>query len=484
MSGSLLQPSSNKKGSGLSLPAKLLTTVVVLALPVVGFLLWAGFTLPPEPTIEILSDLPAVGQKTAVRVIVREPTHGLASIQVTLAGTALGSESTLLDEQFSPRPMHKPWARVETPERELLVEVGRDKQPALKPGTVIITVRAGRGGTWLLKPPPVEKTLELPVKLDPPALAALSAFIHPSQGGAEVVVYDVGPTSIRDGVEVDGHFFPGFALPGAGPTQRFAFFAAPYDGAYTPDEAASKFLLVATDALGNRASQRFIHKFFPRPMGTDTIELKPSFLEKVNNEIYGRTPELTKKGTPVDDYLQLNGPLRKQNMATLAELAQKSRPSFLWSKTFLPMLNAAVKGSFADRRTYMAEGKNVDTQDHLGFDLASVERAPVTASNDGVVVLARYFGIFGNAVVLDHGYGLMTLYAHMSTIGVKDGDAVTQGQELGRTGATGLAGGDHLHFTTLLQGFPVNPIEWWDAHWIKDRLKLKLNDALPWKDTG
>ena len=189
----------------------------------------------------------------------------------------------------------------------------------------------------------------------------------------------------------------------------------------------------------------------------------------------------TKKGELVADYLQLNNDLRKSNMQEIKELAKKSQPKFLWSETFVPMANAAVKGAFADRRTYTSEGKNVDMQDHLGFDLASVERAPVESGNAGVVVLARYFGIFGNCVVVDHGFGLMTLYAHLSTIGVKEGDAVTIRQELGKTGATGLAGGDHLHFTTVLHGLPVNPIEWWDAHWIKDRVKLKVGDALPWK---
>ena len=94
-------------------------------------------------------------------------------------------------------------------------------------------------------------------------------------------------------------------------------------------------------------------------------------------------------------------------------------------------------------------------------------------------MLARYFGIYGNSVVVDHGYGLMSLYAHLSSLGVKEGDRVERGQELGRSGETGLAGGDHLHFTMLLHGMPVNPIEWWDAHWLRDRLKTKLGKALP-----
>ena len=94
-----------------------------------------------------------------------------------------------------------------------------------------------------------------------------------------------------------------------------------------------------------------------------------------------------------------------------------------------------------------------------------------------VVVFAGYLGIFGNAVVIDHGYGLMSLYAHLSATEVKNGQDVARGDPVGRTGSTGLAGGDHLHFTMLVGGRMVNPVEWWDAHWIADRVERKLKEA-------
>jgi murein DD-endopeptidase MepM/ murein hydrolase activator NlpD len=145
------------------------------------------------------------------------------------------------------------------------------------------------------------------------------------------------------------------------------------------------------------------------------------------------------------------------------------------------MRNAKVMSDFADRRNYVFEGKVVDQQDHLGYDLASTSLAEIQAANDGIVLLARYFGIYGNTVVIDHGYGLLTLYGHLSSIVVEEGQDVVRGEVIGRSGATGLAGGDHLHFTVLLQGLPVNSAEWWDGHWIHDRLKLKLGDAMPYK---
>jgi murein DD-endopeptidase MepM/ murein hydrolase activator NlpD len=99
---------------------------------------------------------------------------------------------------------------------------------------------------------------------------------------------------------------------------------------------------------------------------------------------------------------------------------------------------------------------------------------PVRAANDGVVVFAGFLGIYGNAAVIDHGCGLQSLYGHMSSLAVKEGDQVKREQEIGRSGQTGLAAGDHLHFTMLLDGIPVNPTEWWDPHWIHDRIEVKL----------
>jgi murein DD-endopeptidase MepM/ murein hydrolase activator NlpD len=197
--------------------------------------------------------------------------------------------------------------------------------------------------------------------------------------------------------------------------------------------------------------------------------------------ILSGAPELREKGNLLEDFLQINGELRRANSAALRQLARQTKPEFLWRGAFLALPGGQVMSSFADRRTYLYQGRKVDEQFHLGFDLASVSRAPVPAGNRGRVVLARDFGIYGNTVVLDHGFGLMSLYAHLSEIGVREGDLVERAQPLGTSGSTGLAGGDHLHFSFLLQGLPVRPIEWWDAHWIRDRLARKLGAALPFE---
>ncbi len=93
------------------------------------------------------------------------------------------------------------------------------------------------------------------------------------------------------------------------------------------------------------------------------------------------------------------------------------------------------------------------------------------------MVHASWLGIYGNCVILDHGMGLQSLYAHLSSISVQVGQTVDRDAELGRTGATGLAGGDHLHFTMLLSGNAVTPIDWWSWQWVQDRIMRKLTEA-------
>jgi murein DD-endopeptidase MepM/ murein hydrolase activator NlpD len=94
-----------------------------------------------------------------------------------------------------------------------------------------------------------------------------------------------------------------------------------------------------------------------------------------------------------------------------------------------------------------------------------------------VVVFAEPLTIYGNTVVVDHGMGLQTLYAHLSSTTVKVGDAVEKGQELARTGSTGLAIGDHLHYEVLVSGASVTPLEWWDGKWIRDHIGKPLKEA-------
>ena len=443
---------------------------VLVALPLAAIGAAATLRVGPPPTISIEPELPAIGPRTPVTVRFEETERGLGDIRLELVQ---GDRIELLaDRQHTPTGPLEPWgAKTESDSLEL--EVGSETVEGLREGEIVLRATAARAGTWLRSPAPSVQELALPVRLRPPAVSVLSIQHYPTQGGAEAVVYRVGSSATRHGVQAGEAWFPGFDLQGGGEGVRFALFGVPFDLA-----DSSQIRLVAEDEVGNRATASFVDRFFPKAYSTDDIQVGDNFLAKVVPEILAQTPGAPRHDSQLEDYLYINRSLRRANAEELDGLAASSPPEFLWRESFLPMPNAQVMSSFADRRTYYYDGREVDQQDHLGFDLASVRHAPLPAANDGVAVLARYFGIYGNAVVLDHGYGLMTLYGHLSSIDVAEGASVTRGQIIGRSGETGLAGGDHLHFEILLHGTSVNPVEWWDDKWIRDRLERKLSPAL------
>jgi murein DD-endopeptidase MepM/ murein hydrolase activator NlpD len=203
------------------------------------------------------------------------------------------------------------------------------------------------------------------------------------------------------------------------------------------------------------------------------MNISDDFIQQVVMPIIAHTPEISDQHDPLKNFVLVNRDLRATDTRKLAEFAAQSAHEFLWQGAFT-RLAAQTEASFADHRFYMYKGEKVDEQFHLGVDLAGTQHMPILAANRGRVIMAQYFGIYGNAVLVDHGYGLMSLYGHMNDFAEKPGDTVQQGQLLGHSDTTGLAGGDHLHFSMLLSGVQVDPKEWWDAHWIHDRIQVKL----------
>jgi murein DD-endopeptidase MepM/ murein hydrolase activator NlpD len=445
-------------------------SLFLLALAALSLLLLVSLRVGPPPTLDLAPSHQAIGKRASLLVRAAATGRGLAGlwVEVEQAGR------TVVVARQDSTPL-APW-RFTGPHRatqELRVEMGRSAVPTLTEGEAVVRVVAERAPTWLRHPDPVVAELTLPVLVRPPVISVLSRQHYLAQGGAGVVVYRVSETAARDGVRAGSWFFPGAPLPGATNGERFCLFGVPWD-----QEDDSALRLVAADAADNEAQVAFVDRFFNKPPLQDRLQLSDQFLSSVVGEIMAQTPDLPDQGDLVQNYLQINRGLRQGNAAELVALAERSAPHFLWKEPFLALRNAQVTASFGDRRTYLYAGREIDHQTHLGVDLASTAQAAVPAANTGVVLLARYFGIYGNTVVLDHGYGLMTVYSHLSSIGVKEGQRLERGAILGRTGSTGLAGGDHLHFGTLIRGLPVTPVEWWDAHWIRDRVAARLAPAV------
>jgi hypothetical protein len=298
----------------------------------------------------------------------------------------------------------------------------------------------------------------------PPDVAILSVAHNITQGGAGLVVYTVSKEVDKTGVVFGDQFFPGYRQGGDTYACLFPF---PYDA----DPAKYVPRVTAVDRAGNERLMGINYHLIAKTFSTDRIDLTDTFLEKIAAEFKDKFPQAK---TPLEIFLKANGEQRQQDRKLIYDFGQKTSPVPLWQGVFLRMPNSAPLGGYAQLRTYIYQGKEVDHQTHLGFDLASVAHAAVPAANRGKVVFAGDSGIYGQCIIIDHGLGLQTVYGHLSRIGVKPGDNVEKGQIIGNTGATGMAGGDHLHFEVNVSGQAVNPIEWWDSHWMKNNITGKL----------
>jgi murein DD-endopeptidase MepM/ murein hydrolase activator NlpD len=413
-------------------------------------------------TLDVTTDAP-VAKLTALTIAVEQNGHTIPVYSFTAVDAAAASKAD---------PNH---LRVSRP-------LGKQSQPDLQAGSARVVVSATRKSFLNLRKMTSTASKDFQVRLEAPRVAVLSTHHYINHGGSEMVVYRATPGDVESGVRVGNIEYVGFPASGAGvtgadPTTKVAFFALLFD-----QPLNAPIVVFARDEAGNQSKATFMDNAFEKPFKKSRIQLDDKFINRVVPEILEHSPEL-KMQPPAEGsdmlpaFLRINGELRKINADEIAAMAKKTSADKLWEGPFVQLGNSQVEASFADRRTYIYQGKDVDQQTHLGFDLAVTEHVPVLAANAGVVLNASWLGIYGNCVVIDHGMGVQSLYGHLMSFDVKVGDKVTRGQQIGRSDSTGLAGGDHLHFTMLVGGRMVNPVEWWDPHWISDRVERKLREA-------
>jgi murein DD-endopeptidase MepM/ murein hydrolase activator NlpD len=355
--------------------------------------------------------------------------------------------------------------------------IGKQAIPDLAAGSARIVVRASRPVLYGIRHVESTATRDVVVRLDPPRVAVLSTFHFVNQGGSEFVIYRATPEDVQSGVRVGDIEYPGYPASGVGitsdPAARVAFFALLHD-----QDPGTPIQLFARDPAGNEAVTPLDHRVFPKTFARSRIAVDDRFLGRVVPAIAANSPEAQiPTGDLLAGFLEINRNLRRANNQYLADLAKKSSPEMLFRDAFQQLGGSQVEAGFADARTYLYQGKEVDQQVHLGFDLARTANVPLVAAQRGIVLHASDLGIYGNCVVIDHGLGVQSVYGHLSSIDVTVGQTVEKGQQIGRSGMTGLAGGDHLHFTMLVGGQQVTPIDWWSPQWMQDRVLRKIEAA-------
>jgi murein DD-endopeptidase MepM/ murein hydrolase activator NlpD len=449
--------------------------LLILALAAGATYVVAGRGAPPRLTIN-KPDRP-VGQAGTLDVTAQAPNARFTALTIALEQNGKSVPLFTLDAAAIAAAIAASDASVTAVDRNQIRisrPLGKQSLPELQSGAARVVVTATRPSFLNLRPLTSTASKDFQVRLEPPRIAVVSTHHHINHGGAEMVVYRATPADVASGVRVGDVEYPGYPLSG---DLKAAFFALLYD-----QDLNTRIQAFARDEAGNEAKATFIDNVFEKPQRKSRIELDDKFLNRVVPDILEHAPQL--KMTPPPEgsdmmpaFLRINGELRTINADQIAALAQKSSPTRQWEGPFVQLGNSKVEASFADHRTYFYQGKEVDRQVHLGFDLAVTAHVPVIAANAGTVVYADWLGIYGNCIVIDHGMGVQSLYGHLMSFDVKVGDHVTRGQTIGRSDSTGLAGGDHVHFTMLVGGRMVNPVEWWDKKWMTDRVERKLQEA-------
>ena len=421
----------------------LVVLVPLLALAVsVSYLAWRQW----RPGVAVTGTPPRfLGQKTTLQLIAEAAVGNVAAAE---ARVVQGGPPVVIGRHDALR----------APRIELALTV----EPAavgLREGSATLEVWA-RDDFWrpLRFTEKPAATYPVTIDLTPPRLEVLSATPYVAPGGAALAV--LRTDAARVDLKIGTQAFPTFALGPEG--TRVGLFALPWNAA-----SGTPLQVAAQDEAGNQAVRGLSTDVLPRRFRRDTIELSDAFLQSKVPELLPQHPSGQRL---IEGFLIVNRDQRRQAEDEKRRVATRTADRMLWQGPFLQPRNTKVFSNFAETRTYRYQGRDVDTQVHFGYDLASTRRASVPAANAGVVVFAGPLTIYGNTVIVDHGLGLMTLYGHLSTVNLKVGDPVAKGQEIGRTGTTGLAIGDHLHYEVLVNGVSVTPLEWWDAKWLRDRI--------------
>ena len=431
---------------------------IIALLVVLGAALALLLAFSATPALDVPSSVTALGAATTITVRVRAP-HGIRRLSAYVEQN--GVRSTVF-EIIQPARRFL-WQR-HVSDSIVHFTAGVKATPSLKDGPARLTIEATsndlRGSTATV-------TRSVTVVTRPPILSVDSEQHYLYLGMADLVTFSVSGDWTEAGVRVGDQRFRAWPMPGGKPG-FFSLYAFAWN---MPPQTVP--LVYATNPAGNEVTGgmviRLPKKEQPKYRTRDLV-VDDRFVQKVIGEL-----DPNGSGDPVTRFLKINAAMRRANNQTLSDLRLKSEARFLWSQPFRQQHNSKVESNFADVRNYIYQGKKIDQQVHLGYDLSVTQHVGVEASNDGRVVYAAPLGIYGNCIVLDHGYGLQSIYGHLSEIAVHEDDLVKQGQILGKSGQTGMAGGDHIHFSMQLDGVQIDPKEWWDAHWIKDHIASRVD---------
>ena len=345
-----------------------------------------------------------------------------------------------------------------------------------KSSKALLEIEVADNSKWnFLEGNKVVKTVNVKIDTKKPVANVLSNSRYIQRGGSAVVVVEVSDDNLKDKYIIFNDRKKFKLLPYKTKNHFVALIAWPID-----IEEYNRVNLVAIDKANNKTVTKVPFYIQKKKIKIDDIQLSKKFIKNISTFVLEQSGEEVPQNLK-DIFVYSNTKLRAKNLQTLYDVSIKAMEDKTIDdfkiKPFRRLRGSKTVAGYAERRHYYLDGEKINEAWHLGIDWASVKNAKIKTSNSGEVIFKGYLGLYGNSIIIDHGMGLCSLYAHTSTQNVEVGDIVKIKQHIANTGATGAVFGDHLHFGILIQGVEVNPLEWMDKNWIKVRITDVLNDA-------
>ena len=310
-----------------------------------------------------------------------------------------------------------------------------------------------------------EKVIDINVDYTRPNVNVIANSYSITQGGSALVVFQADDANL-DMIYVEA----GKEKFKAQPYKKEGYYAALIAWPFTEEDFKAN--VVAIDAAKNSREVEVPFYLKNHQYRVSWIKASDDFINGKITDLASSDPEYAHIEDKLEKLKAINETMRLKNEALIHSLSKNVSSDMLESwklNKFYPLRNGQKVASYGDHRHYYYDDKDneVSQSYHVGYDLASTKMATIKASNPGTVVYANENGIYGNMPMIDHGLGLYSLYGHCSQLLVNEGDEVKAGDDIAKTGITGLALGDHLHFGIVVQGIEVRPVEWFDQEWIR-----------------
>ncbi len=308
--------------------------------------------------------------------------------------------------------------------------------------------------------------------VDPP-LQIINYSPEILRGGSAVVIFkaqDINPDTLYIQLKYEKKIYPS-------PFIKKDFYIAllpwpPYDKDF-------KAFIIYNDAAGNALSNQI-------PIQTKKAYYPETRIKIGNYFSTNKIEELnlskdTFPDNKMDQYKLIMKNFDEKKVLNIAD-ATSSKSTNCFSSLdlypFNPMKNTHISSPFGEHRIFTLHKHAVRDSYHLGLDLAGTENEAIYASNPGIVEFAGYNGANGNMILINHGYGLYSLYCHCSELFVQKGQNIIPGMNIAKSGQTGYALGDHLHFSILISGIYVNPNEWMNGEWLQKNILEIMKNSL------